>query len=206
MPFRLAAIVLLTTFDAIADPLDDFARDFWQWRATTQPVSGDDIPRLERPEHFVPRWSSDTISDRLSRLGVFEDRLKAIAPGAREVDFRLMSSALARVRFELEIEKSWKRNPGFYIDQKLGLYFDALLQPPTFAERRSRVIVERLASIPMTLEHGKQNLTEMAFPFAKLAVDRLANAKQKLKASAAALGPLLAPGSLVRFQQEVERA
>lgn len=206
MTSRLAAVFLFACASVFAEPLDDLARDFWQWRATTQPITGDDIPRLERPEHFVPRWSSDTVSDRLSRLAIFEDRLKAIAPGAREVDFRLISSALARVRFELEIEKSWKRNPGFYIDQTLGLYFDALLQPPPFAERRSRVIVVRLASIPMTLEHGKQNLTEMAFPFAKLAVDRLANAKQKLKASAAALGPLLAPGSLVRFQQEVDRA
>jgi hypothetical protein len=206
MTFRLAAVVVLTSSIAFGDPLEDLAKEFWQWRATTQPISGDDIPRLERPELFVPRWSSDTISDRLSRLAVFENRLKSISPGPRSVDHRLLGSALARVRFELEIEKSWKRNPSFYIDQTLGLYFDALLQPPPFPQRRSRVIVERLASIPMTLEHGKQNLTEMAFPFAKLAVDRLVNAKQKLKASAAALGPLLAPGSLVRFNQEVERA
>src|ERR1700754_4956093 len=43
-------------------------------------------------------------------------------------------SALARVRWELEIEQNWKRNPTFYIDQTLGSVYTLLLPPPPFAE------------------------------------------------------------------------
>ena len=30
---------------------------FWTWRARTQPVAGDDIPRIERPSNWAPDWS-----------------------------------------------------------------------------------------------------------------------------------------------------
>jgi hypothetical protein len=188
------------------DAIDTLSKDFWTWRAMHQPVSGDDIPRIERPDRFIPRWSSDSIPARLDALAQFESRHRAIDPGERKVDHRLIGSALARVRFELEIEKSWKRNPGFYIDQTLGLYFEALLQPPPFDERRSRQIVERLGSIRLTLEYGKQNLTEMVGPFAELAIGRLADVRRKVKESAAALRPLLAEAQRARFDREAGQA
>ena len=47
---------------ATLDPLDDLARDFWTWRAATQPSSGDDIPRIERPAGWLPDWSRDAIA------------------------------------------------------------------------------------------------------------------------------------------------
>jgi uncharacterized protein (DUF885 family) len=211
MSLRLffACFFLVFPVAATGEPLDDLASDFWKWRAMTQPVSGDDIPRIERPDGFVPRWSSDTIPERLSRLVSFERRWKAIPPPAdlsRLVDYRLIGSALARVRFELEVEKGWKRNPGFYIDQTLGSYFEALLQPPPFTERRSRILIARLTAIPATLEHGKENLTEMAWPFAKLAANRLFEVRRKLRESSQALTPLLAPAQQARFQKEAERA
>jgi hypothetical protein len=197
----------LSTALRAADSLDELAGDFWRWRALTQPVSGDDIPRIERPEGFLPRWSSNTIPERLSKLAELEQRWKAIGEDpARVVDYRLIGSALARVHFELEIEKSWKRNPSFYIDQTLGLYFEAILQPPPFTERRGKEIVARLGSIPVTLEHGKQNLTEMAWPFAKLASNRLFEVRAKLRESVKALAPLLAPEYQARLQQEADRA
>lgn len=203
----LVSLALSATVMRAADSLDELAGDFWRWRAVTQPVSGDDIPRIERPDGFLPRWSSDTIPERLSKLAEFERRWKAIGEDpARVVDYRLIGSALARVHFELEIEKSWKRNPSFYIDQTLGLYFEAILQPPPFTERRSRDIVARLGSIPVTLEHGKQNLTEMAWPFAKLASNRLFEVRSKLRESTKALAPLLVPAYQARLQQEADRA
>src|SRR5437016_12730250 len=45
-----------------ADSLDDLARDFWIWRAAEQPVSSDDIPRIERPSRWPPDWSPETMA------------------------------------------------------------------------------------------------------------------------------------------------
>jgi hypothetical protein len=85
-----------------ADPLDDLARDFWAWRTTEQPVSSDDIPRLERPSNWVPDWSPVAVARYQQQLQEFEVRWKKIDssawPVARQVDYRLMGSALARVR------------------------------------------------------------------------------------------------------------
>ncbi len=85
-----------------ADDLDDLAREFWAWRAVEQPLSGDDIPRLERPAGWMPDWSKRAVEERLATLAAFEARWKKLDPSAwpfaRQVDYRLMGSALARVR------------------------------------------------------------------------------------------------------------
>ena len=75
---------------AAADPLDDLARDFWTWRAATQPASGDDIPRIERPAGWLPDWSRDAIAARRAALAGFKRRHRAIDastwPVPRQVD------------------------------------------------------------------------------------------------------------------------
>ena len=38
---------------------------------------------------------------------------------AQQVDYRLMGSAIARVRWELDLNRRWKRDPSFYLDQTL---------------------------------------------------------------------------------------
>jgi len=38
-------------------------------------------------------------------------------PVARRVDVRLIRSALARVRWKLDVNRRWKRDPGFYLGQ-----------------------------------------------------------------------------------------
>jgi hypothetical protein len=42
-------LVLALAGNSWADPLEDLAREFWTWRAVQQPLSHDDIPRIERP-------------------------------------------------------------------------------------------------------------------------------------------------------------
>ena len=77
-------------------------------------------------------------------------RLERRAEGGPSVD-RL---GAARVHWELDIDRSWQRNPTFYLFQTLGTIHDRLLQPPPLAKERSRAIVERMAAIPRTLEQG----------------------------------------------------
>ena len=55
-----------------------------------------------------------------------------------------MGSALARVRWELEVLRSWQRNPTFYVDQTVGAYFHLLLAPPPFDTERTKNIVATL--------------------------------------------------------------
>ena len=62
-----------------------------------------------------------------------------------------MGSALARVRWELDINQRWLRDPSFYIEQTLTGLAKALVQPPPFSASRSLVILERVEDIPTIL-------------------------------------------------------
>src|SRR5579872_2499323 len=159
---------------AAGDSLQRLARDFWAWRAAGQPVSSDDIPRVARPSGWAPDWSAPAVAARRRDLARFESRWRALAspgrPVAERVDHRLLGSALARVRWELDGVRLWRRDPGFYLAQTLGALVDALLPPPPFTPARGRQVVERLASFPRTLADGRANLDQGVEPFARLAL------------------------------------
>lgn len=193
-----------------ADALDDLARDFWAWRATEQPVSDDDIPRLERPANWVPDWSPQAVAGYQKQLEEFEARWKKIDPSnwtvARQVDYRLMGSALARVRWELDVSRNWQRNPLFYFHQTVGAYFHLLLSPPPFDAARSREIVATLASIPATVGYAEKNLSEPAAPFAHLALDALENIRPRMLNSVSQLKPFLDASSVRDIDGDAEKA
>jgi uncharacterized protein (DUF885 family) len=206
--FSLAAIFSCPLI--YADPLDDLARDFWAWRAVEQPVSGDDVNRIERPADWRPDWSAAAVEAYRHRLEEFEARWKKVDASnglvQRQVDYRLMGSALARVRWELEVTRNWQRNPEFYIDQTIGAYFELLLPPPPFGKERTAHIVATLDSIPHTLENAKQNLTQPAAPFARLALAQLADIRSRLLKSAQELKPNLDATAAGTLEEVTEKA
>jgi hypothetical protein len=176
--------------------LQKLADDFWTWRAQNQPVSSDDIPRIERPLNWVPVWSRDAIERRRQEFVELTKRWQEIEakswPISEQVDHRLIGSALARVNFELNVMCIHERNAGFYVDQTLGLLFLSLLKPPPFDESRSREIVFRLQSFRQTVADAKTNLVGKAIkPFALAAIEKLVDVKQRLTKVTDELGPML---------------
>ena len=126
---------------------------------------------------------------------------------ARKVDHRLIGSALVRVHWELDIDRSWQRNPTFYLFQTLGTIHDRLLQPPPLDKERSRAIVERMAAIPRTLEQARANLEGHAVgPFTRLTIQALGDVRAALKTVARSVTPLLAADDAAAFGPEVDRA
>jgi uncharacterized protein (DUF885 family) len=180
---------------ASADPLDDLSRDFWAWRAVHQPSTGDDIPRIERPAGWLPDWSPASMAARREALAMFDRRWRAIDasawPVARQVDYRLVGSAIARVRWELDGAPAWRRDPQFYIQQALGPVFDLLLPPGPFSAERAQQIQARLAHAPRVLEWARANLDQARQPFAKLAVGTLEGIEGRLATVARELDPVL---------------
>ncbi len=206
---RLLCVSLLTIlFSPVvhADVLDDLARDFWAWRASEMPVSTDDIPRLERPAGWVPDWSPAAVESYRKQVAEFDRRWNLIDaskwPVPRLVDYRLIGSAIARARWELEFSRAWLRNSNFYLDQTLGAYFHLLLQPPPFRPERGANIVATLNAIPGILEDARRNLNHAVRPFAELSLDQLKDIRPRLLASVRELKPLLDAKS----QQQIDGA
>jgi uncharacterized protein (DUF885 family) len=189
-----------------ADVLDDLARDFWTWRAAEMPVSTDDIPRLDRPANWVPDWSPTAVESYRKQVAEFEKRWNAVDastwPVPRQVDYRLIGSAIARARWELDFSRGWQRNPNFYLDQTLGAYFHLLLQPPPFTTERGVNIVATLNGVAKTLQDARKNLAEPVRPFAELSLDALKDVRPRLLRSVSELKPLLDKNS----QQQIDAA
>jgi Bacterial protein of unknown function (DUF885) len=207
----VVSLLFVSCSFARADSVDELSDSFWQWRAQEQPFSADDIPRIERPANLVIDWSPQTIARRLQELDRFEQRWKALAPPAQtpvhdQVDYRLLGSAVARVRWELAIEQGWKRDPQFYVDQTLGSVFQLLLQPPPFSESRQQEIVTRIRQIPTTLQAAQQNLTDLRQPFARLAIDSLDQASERSLRTQKALAPYFSATNNEALQQAMPAA
>lgn len=194
VPIVISLIMIVSAVSAESE-LDSLAGDFWEWRAVYQPLTGDDIPRIERPVNWVPDWSRASIEKQRQALSGFENRWRELEvsgrPVARQVDYRLIGSALARVRWELDLLRGWQRNAVFYIDQTLGAIFNLLLQPSPFDPIRSKQIVQRTANIPAVISDAKKNLDSPIQAFAFLAITGLKDVRERLTQVERELSPLL---------------
>src|SRR5438132_10823332 len=172
------------------ESLDKLAGDFWTWRARYAPFNGDDVPRMERPGGMRD-WSRAKIDNHRSELAKFESRWKKIDingwPVPKQVDYSLIGSALSRVRWELDINPRWKRDPNFYIEQTLTPVVEALTVPGPYDAARSREILTRIENIPAILQQGAENLEKPPAPFATVAIQALGNIRSRLHQMATAL-------------------
>ena len=155
------------------EALDKLAGDFWTWRAKYAPFTGDDVNRIERPGG-TRDWSAAAIDKQRKDLAEFAARWKKIDvkgwPVPKQVDYKLIGSALSRVQWELDVNPQWKRDPNFYIAQTLTPVVEALTVPGPYDVARSREILTRIDNIPAILQQGEANLTNPPAPFATVAI------------------------------------
>jgi uncharacterized protein (DUF885 family) len=186
----LSSLTLFGSAQAQLESLEKLADDFWTWRAKYAPFTGDDVNRLERPGG-VRDWSRASLARRHKDLEQFEARWKEIDPNGwptpQQVDYKLIGSALSRVRWELDKNPRWKRDPNFYIEQTLTALLEALTVPAPYNEARSHEILARVENIPSILEQGAQNLEKPPAPFATVAINNLDGIREGLRKMSSSL-------------------
>lgn len=203
--------VALSPFTAVAQNSDFQTRlhalsdSFWSWRATEQPFTNDDIPRIERAEPFVVHWAPADATAYKAKIGDFERQWRALdatkAPVADQVDYRLLGSAIARVHWELTVFPMWTENPFFYVDQSLGSVFAALLPKPPITPAREEIILSRLERMPYTLEEGKKNLTDIRAPYVRATLGEMKGIEDRMQRFHDGLLPVLSPQNKPRFEK-----
>ncbi len=173
--------------------MNQLASEFWTWRTKYRPFTFDDIPRMDRAAG-IRDWSEAAVAKQRAELAEFDRRWRALRPDdgpvAQRVDYRLIGSAVARVRWELDINPRWQRDPTFYVEQTVEALQEEFMPPPPFSEARWREIVMRAENIPSILEQAKVNLKAVT-PFARLAIASLSGIDTRLTRVEGAVSPIL---------------
>jgi len=166
--------------------LQSLAAEFFAWRSQQQPASGDDIPRVERPKDWLPAWSREDLALYRARYQDYLKKLEALDRSgfsrADEVDAMLLSSAIKRVGWELDVLAEPNRNPLFYVQQTLGSVFELLVLSSPWTDDRGEQLILRLNHFPVTLGHAKTNLNRSIRPFALATIELLATVEEQLQA------------------------
>ncbi|WP_159603933.1 DUF885 family protein [Agromyces humi] len=184
---------------SLATDLEHLGAEFWEWRDATSFRTSDDIPRVERPAGWLPRFDRAAIHEFTLALAGFADRWKAIdaeglgaLPVGTQVDHRLLGAALARVHWELVVLRNWERDAVFLTSQVLGPWFDLLLAPPPFDARRQGDLVRVLEAMPDAVAQAIANLERAGVAtLARVAAADLHDIGARLASSVEALVPFL---------------
>ncbi len=120
-------------------------------------------------------YADELMAGKLQGLGAFEARLDAMNveawPRSEQVEFLAVRSLLNGYRFNLEVLRPWKRDPGFYLDPLMRVAFsDVPASGDDLAGLRTQ-----LATVPVMLEAARSNLSEVAGDYADLALFNLEN-------------------------------
>ena len=190
--------------------LQSLAESFFQWRTLTQPITPDDVPRMQRPEGWIPDYSPQTLQKMQKQYTSFKQRLNRINPSrwtrVDSVDYLLLRSAIERVNWELNIIKLPNTNPDFYIQQTVGAFFDLLIIGSPITETRVKDMTLRLRSIPLTLKHAKMNLTNPVTSFTDIALANLESIREKMEATMKGLELLISKNLFGEFNDSCQKA
>ena len=188
---------------------------FWSWRRTQQPRSHDDITRIARNPKWMPSWSASDVAKYREQYLDFLELYSKINVGkiknlncdkATYVDYRILGSAIARVKWEIDILKIWQQQPRFYIDQSIGVIFDHLLPEKLSANVISEVI-NAFNQTPRVLSEGVENLKNHAVKsYAEVAIELLANIDSQIRELVLALSKIANSGELESLNKVSELA
>jgi len=192
------------------EALQALAAKFFEWRRIQQPVSGDDIPRVERPHGWVPNYSPQALVDYQTGYDAFMRALEHLNQDnwtlADQVDARLLRAAIERVHWELNVLKAPQRNPLFYVHQTLGSVFELLVLSSPITARRAENILLRLEHIPKTLKSARKNLNQPVRPFAHATIKMLDDVEERLLALQSALQSEFPPELGKRLEKSIKKA
>lgn len=188
---------------------------FWSWRRTQQPRSHDDITRIARNPNWMPSWSASDVAKYREQYLDFLDLYSKINVGKIKnlncdkvtyVDYRILGSAIARVKWEIDILKIWQQQPRFYIDQSIGVIFDHLL-PQKLSVNVISEVINAFSQTPRVLSEGVENLKNHAVKsYAEVAIELLANIDSQIRELVLALSKITNSGELESLNKVSELA
>jgi len=192
------------------DKLQELSRSFFEWRRVQQPAQGDDIPRVERPDGWLPDFSPAALEKYRQQYGEYLEAVDRFETSGwavpQQVNARLLKAAIQRVSWELDVTRAPHRNPLFYVDQALGSVFELLILSSPMTPDRAENIVLRLEHFPKVVKAAKRNLDQPVRPFALATIETLEGIGGRLQRMEEGLGGVFPEKLKVRLHRAVGKA
>src|SRR5215831_2654747 len=162
-----------------AEPLPHFVDEYLSWLHEAHPTNAT-FDGVHSHDDLLEDLSRSAIDAQVRDLGGFARRLAAIDPARLTAVERLERPALdssIRARlYELEVIRTWERNPQYYGDLlSTSLAGQVLFDYAPLAERGRRVL-SKLRQVPRLMQAARDNVKEPAGIFVKVGLESLRGA------------------------------
>jgi uncharacterized protein (DUF885 family) len=196
-----------------AEPLPHFVDEYLAWLHEIHPTNAT-FDGVHLHDDLLEDLSRAGIDGQIRTLGGFARRLAAIDPTRLTDVERLERPALeANIRsrlFELEVTRTWERNPQYYGDLlSTSLAGQILFDYAPLAERARRVL-SKLRQVPRLMQAARDNIKDPPGIYVKVGLESLRGTlrfiEDDLPRALAALDDLHVLGDLADASTEASRA
>src|SRR5688572_24750170 len=157
-----------------AEPLPHFVDDYLAFLYEVHPT-GATMDGVHVHDDLLEDYRRSAIDTHVSALAGFARRLDAIPPehlSTREqIEHQIVASNIRARQFELEVVRSWERNPHYYAETLASsLAAQAIFAHAPETERARRVL-SKLRQVPRLVQAARDNIKEPPAIYVKVGID-----------------------------------
>src|SRR5882724_7731063 len=196
-----------------SEPLPHFVDDLLGYLYETHPTHA----------NFDGVHTHDDLLENLSRHGIDSDvhalsgylrRLEDIRPeglhGTEPLEHRMLADCLRGRMFELEVVRTWEKNPQYYSDILASSLAGQALFSHAPVDERARRVLSKLRQTPRLLQAARDNVTDPPGIFVKVGIETMRGALKfiddDLPKAFASVDDLHLLGDLADAQAEASQA
>jgi uncharacterized protein (DUF885 family) len=159
-----------------AEPLQHFVTHYLAWLHETHPTLAT-FDGVHAYDDHLDDLSRGALDEAARRLSDFGRRLAAINPDSMTAEEKLdrpwLDLSIKARTYELEVLRTWERNPHHYADLIAASLASQALFDHAPETDRARRVVSRLKQVPRLLQAARDNVREPAGIFVRTAIETL---------------------------------
>jgi uncharacterized protein (DUF885 family) len=162
-----------------AEPLPHFVDEYLSWLHEAHPTNAT-FDGVHAHDDLLEDLSRTALDAQVRDLGGFARRLAAIDParltGVERLERPAIDASIRARLYELEVVRTWERNPQFYGDLlSTSLAGQVLFDYAPLAERGRRVM-SKLRQVPRLMQAARDNIKDPPGIFIKVGLESLRGA------------------------------
>jgi uncharacterized protein (DUF885 family) len=160
----------------VAEPLPHFVDDYLNYLYEVHPTAAT-LDGVHAHDDLVEDFRRGAIDAHVDTLAGFARRLDSIPEHAltptERIEHGMVTSNVRARMFELEGVRSWERNPQIYADTLASTLATQTVFTHAPEAERARRVLSKLRQAPRLIQAARDNVTEPAAIFIKVATDTL---------------------------------